>query len=128
MKFLWISLAVVVLSGCATQAHRAVQQECAQTALMDYPVNQIQMVQTRQRVVHVSMGMSSCFTSRDGRHAYTMCNDMSRPELIPYQETVVIDQNEAVRKMAVASCTVNLCQQRYGNAECKTDQLLVPVQ
>ena len=58
---------------------------------------------------------------------HTICNDITRPEYIPYQEIVVIDQNEAVRKMAVASCSVNLCVQRYGNAQCKTDQLLVPV-
>jgi len=40
---------------------------------------------------------------------------------------VVIDQNEAVRKMAIESCAANLCVQRYGNAKCKTDQLVAPV-
>ena len=71
--------------------------------------------------------MRSCFSTRDGAHINTICNDITRPEYIPYQETVVIDQNEAVRKMAIESCAANLCVQRYGNAKCKTEQLLVPV-
>jgi hypothetical protein len=85
-------------------------------------------VQTRQRVIYVSTGMRTCFSTRDGAHTNTICNDITRPEYIPYQETVVVDQNEAVRNMAIASCSANVCLQRYGNAQCKTDQLLVPVQ
>jgi hypothetical protein len=46
---------------------------------------------------------------------------------VPYQESVVIDRNEAVRHSAIEACTKNLCLQRYGNAECKTDVRLVPV-
>jgi hypothetical protein len=71
--------------------------------------------------------MRNCFSRRDGNQVHTICNDITRPEYIPYQETVVIDQNEAVRKMAIASCSANVCVQRYGNAQCKTDQLLVPL-
>jgi len=87
----------------------------------------VQVVRTRQRVIHVSTGMRSCYSTRDGAHTNTICNDMTRPEYIPYQETVVVDQNEAIRKRAIESCAINLCVQRYGNAKCKTDQLLVPV-
>jgi hypothetical protein len=56
-----------------------------------------------------------------------VCNPITRPEFITYQEAVVVDQNEAVRNMAIASCSANLCLQRYGNAKCKTDQLLAPL-
>ena len=125
-KGVWL-LATLMLSGCATKAYRAVESECAPQAWADYPENKVQVVQTRQRVIHVSTGMRSCFSTRDGAHTNTICNDITRPEYIPYQETVVIDQNEAVRKMAIESCAANLCVQRYGNAKCKTDQLLVPV-
>ena len=128
MKVWFLVLAIALLSGCATKAYRAVESECAPQAWADYPENKVQVVQTRQRVIHVSTGMRSCYTSRDGSHTNTICNDITRPEYIPYQETVVIDQNEAVRKMAIQSCSANLCQQRYGNADCKTDQILVPVQ
>ncbi len=120
-------LACVLLSGCATPAYRAVEQECAPAAFADYPVNKVQMVQQRQRVVHVSTGMRSCYVVREGTHAHTVCTDVTRPEFIPYQELVVVDQNESIRNMAIASCAANLCVQRYGNRECKTDQLLVPV-
>ena len=127
MKAKFLVWATVLLTGCATQAYRAVEAECAPQAWTDYPENKVQMVQTRQRLIHVSTGMRNCFSHRDGNQVQTICNDITRPEYIPYQETVVIDQNEVVRKMAIASCSANLCVQRYGNAKCKTDQLLVPL-
>jgi len=127
MKIWILVLATALLTGCATKAYRAVESECAPQAWADYPENKVQVVQTRQRVIQVSTGMRSCFSTRDGAHTNTICNDITRPEYIPYQETVVIDQNEAVRKMAIESCAANLCVQRYGNAKCKTDQLLVPL-
>jgi hypothetical protein len=127
MKTWVLVLATVLLTGCATKAYREVESECAPQAWADYPENKVQVVQTRQRVIHVSTGMRNCFSRRDGNQVHTICNDITRPEYIPYQETVVIDQNEAVRKMAIASCSANLCVQRYGNAQCKTDQMLVPL-
>ena len=127
MKIGALVSAAVLLTGCATKAYRAVESECGPQAWADYPENKVQVVQTRQRVIYVSTGMRSCFSTRDGAHTNTICNDITRPEYIPYQETVVVDQNEAVRKMAIASCAAHLCLQRYGNTQCKTDQLLVPL-
>lgn len=128
MKFWFFALMTLLLTGCATKAYRAVEAECAPQAWVDYPENKVQVMQTRQRVIHVSTGMRSCYSTRDGTHISTICNDITRPEYIPYQELVVIDQNEAVRKSAIASCAAHICVQRYGNAKCKTDQLLVPLQ
>ncbi len=124
---LYVLLVATLLAGCATPAYRAVEQECTPAAFADYPIHKVQVVQHRQRVIHVSTGMRSCYVVREGAHAHTICNDVTRPEFIPYQELVVVDQNESVRQMAIASCVANLCVQRYGNRECKTDQLLVPV-
>jgi hypothetical protein len=116
-----------MLTGCATKAYRAVERECAPQAWADYPENKVQVMQTRQRVIHVATGMRNCFSRREGNQVQTICNDITRPEYIPYQELVVVDQNEAIRNMAIASCSANLCAQRYGNAQCKTDELLVPL-
>lgn len=127
MKRWFVVLATALLAACATPAYRAVESECASQAWADYPENKVQVVRTRQRVIYVSTGMRSCYSTRDGAHTNTICNDMTRPEYIPYQETVVVDQNEAIRQRAIESCAINLCVQRYGNAKCKTDQLLVPV-
>ena len=125
---LWVFvLATALLTGCATKAYRVVEGECAPQAWTDYPESKAQVLQTRQRVIYVSTGMRNCFSRRDGNQVHTICNDITRPEYIPYQETVVIDQNEGVCNMAIASCSANLCMQRYGNAKCKTDQLLVPL-
>ena len=122
-----IIMGVLLLSGCASKAYRAVEQECIPAAMADYPENKVQVIQTRQRMVNVATGMRSCYSSRDGNQVRTVCNDITRPELITYQESVVVDQNEAVRRMAIDTCAANLCLQRYGNTTCKTDELLVPV-
>ena len=128
MKF-WVYLfAAAMLSGCATKAYRAVERECSPAAFADYPENKIQVIETRQRVIHVATGLRNCYTSKEGNQTRTTCTDVTRPEFITYREAVVVDQNEAVRNMAIASCSANLCMQRYGNAKCKTDQLLVPLQ
>ncbi len=127
MKARYLVWATVLLTGCATKAYRAVEGECKPQAWADYPESKVQVVQTRQRVIHVATGMQNCYTRSDGKHTHTVCNPITRPEFIAYQETVVIDQNEAVRDMAIASCAANLCMQRYGNTKCKTDQLLVPL-
>jgi hypothetical protein len=127
MKFVWVILVGLLLTGCATKAYRAVEHECAPVAWAEYPENKIQVVETRQRLINVSTGMRNCFTSKEGNQIRTFCQDVTRPELITYQEVAVVDQNESVRRMAIASCATNLCVQRYGNAQCKTEQLLVPV-
>ena len=127
MRF-WLCLfAAVILSGCATKAYRAVERECSPAAFADYPENKIQVIEIRQRVIHVATGLRNCYTSKEGNQTRTTCTDVTRPEFITYREAVVVDQNEAVRNMAIASCSKNLCMQRYGNAKCKTDQLWVPL-
>ena len=100
---------------------------CAPAAFADYPVYKVQTIETRQRLVHVATGMRNCYTRQEGNHLRTICNDITRPEFINYPERVVVDQNEVVRNMAIASCSANLCVQRYGNAKCKADELLVPI-
>ena len=116
-----------VLSGCATKAYRVVENECTPAAFADYPENKIQVIETRQRVVNISTGMRHCYTTKDGNQTNTFCSVITRPEIVTYQEAVVIDQNEPIRRSAIESCAANLCLQRYGNAKCKTDELLVPL-
>jgi hypothetical protein len=128
MKFLLCLLAAAMLSGCATKAYRAVERECSPAAFTDYPENKIQVIETRQRVIHVATGLRNCYTSKEGNQTHTICTDVTRPEFITYREAVVVDQNQAVRNMAIASCSKNLCLQRYGNDTCETDQILMPVQ
>jgi len=127
MKRFFLLLVTVLLSGCATEAYRAAAQECSPAALRDYPVNLLQVIQTRQRVIQVGTGLHTCSTVKDGNQTRTVCTDITRPEWVTYQEMAIVDQNDEVRKMAIQSCTQNLCLQRYGNADCKTDVLLVPV-
>jgi alpha-tubulin suppressor-like RCC1 family protein len=127
MKLWVLVLATSLLTGCATKAYRAVEGECKSQAWLDYPEQKVQAVQTRQRWVHVATGMQNCYAYREGQQTHTVCHPITRPEFITYQEAVVVDQNEAVRNMAIVSCSANLCLQRYGNAKCKTDQLLVPL-
>ena len=57
MKTWVLVLVTLLLTGCATKAYRAVERECAPQAWADYPENKVQVVQTRQRVIHVATGM-----------------------------------------------------------------------
>ena len=127
MKRVYALGLLMCVSGCATEAYRAAAQECSPEAWRDYPVNRIQVIQTRQRVIQVGTGLQSCSSVKEGNQTRTLCTDITRPEWVTYQEMAVVDQNEEVRKMAIQSCTQNLCLQRYGNPDCKTDNLLVPV-
>jgi hypothetical protein len=56
---LYVLWAATLLAGCATPAYRAIEQECTPAALADYPINKVQVVQNRQRVIHVTTGMRS---------------------------------------------------------------------
>ncbi|WP_310626134.1 hypothetical protein [Limnohabitans sp.] len=100
MKFWLAVVSGALLAGCATQAYRAVEQECSATVFADYPVQKVQQIETRQRMVQISTGMRSCFASRDGNQMRTLCTDITRPELLTYQEMREVDQNETVRNMA----------------------------
>ena len=113
----------VLLAGCATQEYRRVQAECAPEALRDYPAQRVHGVATRERMMPIYMGRT-CSVSPGGG---TICHDIVQPHWVAYQESVVVDLNEAVRNSAIQSCAQHLCLQRYGNAECKTDVRLVPV-
>jgi hypothetical protein len=128
MKLLFVVLLGVFLSGCATKAYRGVEHECSPAAFNDYPVVNVRTIETRQRWVDVATGARSCFTTKEGNQTHTICTEITRPELITYQEIVIVDQNQAIRDKAIQACSKNLCLQRYGNAECKTDEVLVPVQ
>jgi hypothetical protein len=114
---------LVFLTGCATQEYRRVQAECVPAAQQDYPPDLVHGMVTRQRMVPIFMGRT-CSVSPGGG---TICHDLVQQQWVPYQESVVIDRNEAVRLSAIESCAKNLCLQRYGNAQCKTDVRLVPV-
>ena len=114
---------LLLLAGCATQEYRRVQAECVPAAQQDYPPDLVHGMVTRQRMVPIFMGRT-CSVSQTGA---TICHDLVQQQWIPYRESVVIDRNEAARHGAIESCAKNLCLQRYGNAECKTDGRLVPV-
>ena len=120
----WFALSLLVwLTGCATQEYRRVEAECTPAALHDYPAEMVHATVTRQRMVPIFMGRT-CSTAPSGN---TICHDLVQQQWVPYQESVVMDRNEEVRNSAIRACAKNLCAQRYGNAECKTDVRLVPV-
>lgn len=120
----WFVLSLLVwLTGCATQEYRRVEAECTPAALQDYPAEMVHATVTRQRMVPIFMGRSCSVSSRGG----TICHDLVQQQWVPYQESVVMDRNEAIRNRAIQACAKNLCAQRYGNAECQTDVRLVPV-
>ena len=119
--FVWTLIAL--FTGCATQEYRRIEAECTPAALQDYPAEMVHATVTRQRMVPIFMGRS-CSVSPGGG---TICHDLVQQQWVPYQESVVMDRNEAIRNSAIQACAKNLCVQRYGNVQCKTNERLIPV-
>lgn len=117
---LWGVMLVVGLSACATPEFRSAMGECTQGAFVKYPVEEVQTVVNRSRLVEVPTGQTHCITTYNGNQANTLCHPVMRTEWVPYQEAVMVDKNKAVRESLINGCAQALCLQRYGNAECKT--------
>jgi hypothetical protein len=108
-----------VLTACATPEYRAAQSQCAPSAFTQFPIQQVSTWVTLHRVIQVPTGQSHCTTTQQGQVAHTVCNPVTRPEFIPYQQMVMTDANESARNAVIQSCANQLCLQRYGNPDCK---------
>jgi hypothetical protein len=42
-----------------------------------------------------------------------------RTELFRVPEIITVDENAYKRDLLIRACTQNMCQQKYGNAECR---------
>jgi hypothetical protein len=101
------------LAGCATQEYRRAETECAIDAYQQYPVNPQPALITDQRPVQVPRMVC---TNNAGQ---TVCNHIWVTRFEPYQYWGTVDVNTEPRNAVIATCAKNLCEQRFGNPDCK---------
>jgi len=120
MKKLFAPLIVLLgLAGCATPQYRNAQQECTPAAMRQYPVVNVMQPVTRTRAVQVPTGESRCTTVQTGNVAKTDCKQIMRTEYRSYQEMALVDINDPGRSAMINACAAQVCQQRFGNADCE---------
>ncbi len=56
------------------------------------------------------------------KQTHSVCRPGMRKAIEHYDEPRMVDQNQGSRDAYVRQCARNLCQQRYGNGDCKTKQ------
>ena len=111
--------AAFLLASCATPEYRQAKSECSADAFRQYPVHLVPTLVTRTIAVQVPSGQTHCVTTQTGAVANTTCQQLMRTDFVPYQESVMVDVNDAQRQAVMNQCAAELCNQRLGNPACK---------
>ncbi|WP_044530443.1 hypothetical protein [Herbaspirillum sp. B65] len=114
----WL-VALLALSGCATEAYRATENLCAPAAYAQYPVIQQTRMEMRSRPILVPTGQTRCSSVTNGNRTDTVCQDIMRTEYQPYPVYVTVDINEYGRNQVITACARNQCMKTHGNPDCK---------
>jgi hypothetical protein len=116
----FLSLCLMLLSGCATPEYKAAYQECSPGAFSQYPEDKVRSFEMRQRWVQVPTGRVNCVTVQDAAHnKQTICTPITWMDSVMVMEPVVVDRNEEPRQRLIKACAQSLCVQRFGNEACK---------
>ncbi|HZG18837.1 MAG TPA: hypothetical protein VE092_02385 [Herbaspirillum sp.] len=110
---------VLALSGCATEAYRATESQCAPAAYAQYPVINQTRMEMRTRPIQVPTGQTRCSSVTNGNRTDTVCQDITRTEYQSYPVYVTADINEYGRNQVIAACARNQCLRTHGNPDCK---------
>jgi hypothetical protein len=117
-----------LMAACATPEYHAAADECRGPAQQTYPVVMQQQMVRNSREVLVPDGSTICETIevKNGdkesgfKQTRTVCRPGMRKAIEYYDEPRMVDLNQGGRDAYVRQCARNLCQQRYGNLDCKT--------
>lgn len=109
----------LALSGCATEAYRATESQCAPAAFAKYPVVMQPRLETRSRPIEVPTGRTKCTTVTNGNRTESTCQDITRTEYQNYQVYVDVDINERGRNQVITACARNQCMRTHGNTTCE---------
>jgi len=120
--------AASLLAACASPEYHAAADECRGPALQTYPVVMQQQMFRNSREVMVPDGSTVCETTevKSGdknsaiRQTQSVCRPGMRKAIEYFDEPRMVDLNQGGRDAYVRQCARNLCQQRYGNTDCKT--------
>ena len=117
-----------LMAACATPEYRAAADECRGPAMQSFPVVMQQQMFRNSREVLVPDFSTICETTevRSGdrntgiKQTQSICRPGMRKAIEYYDEPRMVDLNQGGRDAYVRQCAGKLCQQRYGNLDCKT--------
>ncbi|MGB9982185.1 hypothetical protein [Herbaspirillum sp. AP02] len=118
LALLWAGLGLT-LSGCATEAYRATESQCAPAAYAQYPVISQTRMEMRTRPIQVPTGQTRCSSVTNGNRTDTVCQDITRTEYQQYPVYVTVDINEYGRNQVIAACARSQCLRTHGNPDCE---------
>lgn len=110
------ALAFAVLVGsCGTPEYQAERASCQAIWTQKIPPDYRQQVVTRTRYENRPTGQVTCTT----QGVTTQCNQVMTTVPIPYTAIETVDLNQSRRDVQVRACSVQACQAKFGNPECK---------
>jgi hypothetical protein len=119
IKRIQVTLAVIFLVACATQARKDIVAQCTQDGFQLHPQIIKEKLVQRLKTVQVPTGEINCTTIGIEAYATTNCKANTRTEFIPYTALENIDINKSTRDSYILNCADSICNQNYKNKECK---------
>ena len=110
----------LLLASCSTTEFREEKGICTATWMKKIPPRYEQEMYNQTHTRQVPTGQTSCITTGYGYSAYTNCTQIMRTEYYTTPAVRTVDRNASRRDARISSCTQQKCNQKYGNAECKS--------
>lgn len=108
-------LVFVLLLGCTSQEYEIEKTQCAAQWYDIIKPNVVQRLETEYRQEKRYSGRKTCVQDAKG---VTSCKPVYYEVDIPYQILTKVDLNKPERDARIKACTINACQQKFGNASC----------
>jgi hypothetical protein len=106
---------LLILAGCGTPEFRAEQNLCKSTWLTKIPPRLERELYNRSETRQVPTGRTIC----KGSGNTLICDQVMRTEFYTVPAVRTVDRNAPRRDIQIAQCTMESCQAKFGNAECK---------
>ncbi|MEE3072601.1 MAG: hypothetical protein VX378_16020 [Pseudomonadota bacterium] len=110
-----ILVGFAALSSCGTPEYQAEQSICTATWMNRIPPRMEQEIYNETKTREVPTGRSTC----TGTGNTMQCIQEMKTEYYSVPAVRTVDRNEAQRDVQIRACTVKVCQEKYGNGECK---------
>ncbi len=109
--------ACLLLASCGTPEFQAERSVCRAEWEQKIPARMGQRIVERTKYIRVPTGEMICEPrgKKGGQH----CVSGSRLEEIPYTALESYDMNKPRRDVQIRACTVQACDAKFGNPECK---------
>ena len=108
------------LSSCSTTEFREQKGICTATWMKKIPPRYVKETYNKRMSREVPTGKIKCESDTIFGTTYTDCEQVTRREYYTVPAVRTVDRNASRRDAQISSCTQQKCNQKYGNAECKS--------